>query len=76
MPFINKPDSSRDLTIFMTTFMSSFEIINLVIPDPNIFFANSCTFFLRIAASVADAAAVNPISIKTVLANDFSTFFH
>ena len=36
-PFINKPDYSRDLTIFMISFISSLEIINAVVPDPNIF---------------------------------------
>ena len=30
--------------------------------------------FLWIAASVSDAAAVNPNGIKTLLANSFSTF--
>ena len=32
------------------------------------------TLFLSIAASVADAAAVNPNGIKTFLANGLSTF--
>ena len=32
--FINKPDSSRDLIIFIKSFISSFEIISVVIPDP------------------------------------------
>ena len=36
-------------------------------PDPNI--------FLRIAASVTDATAVNPNGIKTLLANGLSTIF-
>ena len=36
-PFINKPDSSRDVTIFVISFVSSFEIINAVVLDPNIF---------------------------------------
>ena len=48
-PFINKPDSSRYLIIFMISFICSFEIINVVTPDPNI--------LLWIAASVGDAAA-------------------
>ena len=61
MPFINKPDSSSDLTIFMISFISSIEIINVVVPDPNI--------FLSIAGSAADAATVNPI-----LTNGLSTF--
>ena len=53
--------SSRDLTISMTSSISSFEIIIVVKPDPNI--------FLWIVASVADAAAVNPNGIKTLLVN-------
>ena len=64
--FINKPDSSSDLTIFRILFTFSFEIINVVTPDRNI--------FLWIAASVADTAAVNPNGIKTLLANGLSTF--
>ena len=64
--FINKSDSSRDLIIFMISFISSLEIINVVIPDPNI--------FLGIAASVADAAAVNHNGTKMFLANGLSTF--
>ena len=46
--------------------MSSRENTNVVVPDPNI--------FLLIAASVADAAAVNPNGIKSYLANGLSTF--
>ena len=37
------------------------------LPDPNT--------FLRIAASVADAVAVNPNGIKTLLVNGLSAFF-
>ena len=66
-PFTNKSDSSRDLTIFMISSTSSFEIIHIVIPNPKI--------FLCIPASVDDAADVNPNSIKTVLAYGLSTFF-
>ena len=66
MPFINTADSSRDLPFFMLSFISSFEIVCVVISDPNI--------FLWIAASVADAAAANPNVIKTLLANGLSTF--
>ena len=50
----------------MISFISSFEIITVVAPDPNI--------FLWIAASVADAAAVNPNCIKTLLVNGLRTF--
>ena len=65
--FINKPDSSRDLTIFMILFIFSLEIINFLIPGPNI--------SLWIAASVAAADAVDPNAIKKLLANGLSTFF-
>ena len=67
-PVINRPVSSRDLHVFMILFISSFETITVVIPDPK-------TFFL-IPASVANAAAVNPNGIsKKVLTNSFSTLF-
>ena len=62
--FINKPDSSIDLTIFIS-FISLLEIINVVTPDPN---------FLRIAASVAHVATGNLISVKMLFANGLSTF--
>ena len=64
--FINKPDFCSDLTNFIISFISSFEIINVVTPDQNI--------FLWIATFAADAAAVNPNGIKTLLANGLSTF--
>ena len=48
------------------SFISLFEIINVVVPDPNI--------FLCISASAADAPAVNPKGIKTILANGLITF--
>ena len=64
IPFINKPDSSTDLTIFLISLISSFEIINAVVPNQK--------FLLKIVASVADAAAVNPNDINTLLVNDFS----
>ena len=53
-------------TNFQTS-ISSFEIINIVVPDPKIWLASS------IAAAV-DAAAVNPIGIKVFLTNGLSTF--
>ena len=56
------------------SFISSFDIISTVLlwedegwPDPKI--------FLCILASAADAAAVNPKGIKTLLANCLITFF-
>ena len=51
-PFNNNPESSRDFTILIRSSMSSFDIISVVFPDPNI--------FLCIPASAADAAAVSP----------------
>ena len=57
--FINKPDSPSDVTIFIISLISSFEIINIVLPDPNI--------FLKITASVVDAAAVNSNGIPLIL---------
>ena len=47
--------------------ISSFEIISAAIPDPQAFF--------RIPPSAADAAAVNPYDIKTLLVDDLSNFF-
>ena len=49
------------------SFIFSFEIIKVVIPDPNI--------FLCIPASAPDAAAVNSKGIKTLSANGLITFF-
>ena len=50
----------------MISFISSLDIIVIVIPDPNI--------FLWIAVSVADAAAVNSNGIKTLLASGLRIF--
>ena len=50
----------------MIFFICSLEIIKVVKSDPNIF---SWT-----AASVADAAAVTPNGVKTLLVNGLSTF--
>ena len=47
--------------------MSSFDIISVVFPDPNI--------FLCIPASTADADAVNPKGMNTLFANGVITFF-
>ena len=47
--------------------ISSFEIIKDVVPEQSIFFC--------IPEAPADAAAVNPNEIKTLLANDLITFF-
>ena len=46
--------------------ISLFDIVSVVFPDRNIFWC--------IPASAADAAAVNPKGIKTLLANGLITF--
>ena len=50
----------------MISFISSLEIINLVILDPNI--------LLWISVFVVNAATVNPNGIKTLLANGLIAF--
>ena len=64
--FTNKSESSRDFFILIISSISSFDIIVVTFPDPNI--------FLCIPASAADVAAVNPKGIKTLLANGLITF--
>ena len=64
--FNNKPESSRDLTSLKMSSISAFDIISVGVPDPKM--------ILCIPASAADAAAVNPDGIKTLLANDLITF--
>ena len=51
----------------MISFISLFEIINVVALDSNI--------SLLIAVSLANAAAINPNDIKTLLVNGSNTFF-
>ena len=63
-----------DLTIFMILYLSSLEIINVVIRDANSEWRPDLNIFLWIAASVADAFAVNPNGIKTLLANGLNAF--
>ena len=66
-PSSNNLESSRDLTIFKISSISSFEIIKVTLwPDPKI--------FLCIPASAADAA-INPKGSKTLLANGLIAFF-
>ena len=48
----------------MISFISSFEVISVVMSDPNI--------FLWLAASVADATVVNTNVTKTILASGWS----
>ena len=79
---MEKPDYSRDLTFFMILFISSLEIINVVIRGTNfkgrkakISVGPDWKFFWQIAATIADAGGVNHNGIKTLLANGFITFF-
>ena len=65
MSFINNPDSSRDLTVFIMSLISSLKIISVVKQDQRI--------FLWVAASVVDTA-INSNGIKRLFANVLSTF--
>ena len=65
-PFNKIPECSKAWTIFIMPFISSFEIIRVVVPEPSIF----C-----IPASAADAAAVNPNGISTLFGNGLIAFF-
>ena len=67
-PFNNIPESSKDLTIFKISFLSSFEILRL-------HYDQILRFFLCIPAFAAHAAAVNPNGTKTLLANGLITLF-
>ena len=54
--YINNPDSSSNWTIFIISSISSFEVINAILPDPYIFF--------WIATSTAEIPADNPNGIR------------
>ena len=68
-PFNNILESSRDITIFKMSCISSFEIIRVVVPDPRIFFVYCST--------VADAAAVSPSIPRSLItdSNKVNTVF-
>ena len=74
-PFIKKKHNLQEIQRFSSC-ISLFEIINIVRfgkskghpPDPKMLFG--------ITVSVAEAAATNPIGIKTLLANGLNTFFN
>ena len=63
----NKPESSRDVSILIMSSITLFDIISVAWPDSKI--------FLCIPASAADATAVNPNGVKTLLADGLITFF-
>ena len=67
VPFINKPDSLRDLTIFMISSIFPFQVINAVIPEPR--------NVLWIPEYTVDTATVNLNGIKTLLPDGLSIFF-
>ena len=69
-----KRDSLQEFFIFMISFISSFEIVNVSRFDKSEGRATDPRTFLRIAESVAAAVAVNLNDIKTLLANCLSTF--
>ena len=73
-PFNNKPEFSRDLTIFIISFISSFEIIKVVVPAPLV--TPEPSIFFLILPSIADIAAVNPNGANTFLANYIATFIN
>ena len=56
---------SRAWTIFIISFISSFEVIKVVVPEP--------CFFL-IPASISETAAVIPNGAKTFFAKGIATF--
>ena len=46
MPFFNRPESSKDLTIFIISAICSFKIISAVVPDPEIFYVFLCLLLM------------------------------
>ena len=67
-PFSKILESPRARTIFIMSFISSFEIIKVVVPEPYIFF--------WIPALIAEAAAVIPNGAKTFFAKGIATFIN
>ena len=59
-PIINKPVCSGDLIIFMILFISSFEIINVIVEEVKPIGWPHPKIFLWKAVSIADAVTVNP----------------
>ena len=59
-PFNNNPESSRDFTIFKRSSISLFDIISVVLCEPEEEWRPDPNIFLCIPASAADAAAVSP----------------
>ena len=85
-PSGNKLEYSRDLTILIVSFISSLDVISIVLLCKAEDEGQLCEakeygwwpdpmIFLYIPAPAADAGAVNPKGIKTFLANGLITFF-
>ena len=66
VPFTSNPNCSSDLTIFIISSISSFQIINTVVPNPYIF-----SYIKACAADIPD----NPNGNKTLLANGVCIHF-
>ena len=64
--FVNKPDSSKDLTIFLIASISLFEITSCC--------SQSNEFMLFFFASATGAATVNSNGIIKILAHSINTF--
>ena len=67
-PFSKMLELSIAWTIFIISFIPSFEIIKVVVPEPCIFF--------WIPASIAEAAAVIPNGAKTFFVKGIATFIN
>ena len=65
-PLNSKLESSRGLIILIMSFVSSFDITSVVLPDTKIFYV-----FLHLSAG--DATAINPKGIKILSANGLIT---
>ena len=70
-PFSKILESSRAWTIFIISFISSFENINVVLPEPFIYL-----FIFWGPESIAEAAAVIPNGAKTFSATGIATFIN
>ena len=64
-PFINKSHSSRKLLIFMISIISSLEIINFVLPDPNKFFRKNWVLRSRVPGSWSHFYTMSLLSVIT-----------
>ena len=73
-PWIYKPDSLRDLTIFIILIFS-FEIISAVVRSAKSKRRTDPKIFIQIAPPVVDPAASKPIENRILLVNGLRTLF-